>query len=78
MTTLKEILDAAQTLSSVERAQLIEALWDSMSPNDWPGPSRSWREEIKRRSEAIDQGQMTASPWSNVRDRARDRAGLDE
>ena len=78
MTTVQEILDAAQTLPSAERAQLIHALWASVSPADWPPPSDEWIAEAQKRSEAYDAGQMTASPWSEVRQRARRKAGLDD
>jgi putative addiction module component (TIGR02574 family) len=78
MTTVQEILDAAQTLPSVERAQLIHALWESVSSDDWALPSDEWIAESQRRSEAYDSGQMTASPWSEVRQRARRKAGLDD
>lgn len=78
MTTVQEILDAAQALPSGERAQLIHALWDSVSPDDWTPPNDEWITEAQRRSDAYDAGQMTASPWSEVRQRARRKAGLDE
>ncbi len=78
MTTVQEILDAAQALPSAERAQLIQALWETVSPDDWTTPSDEWIAEAQRRSEAYDTGQMTASPWSEVRQRARRKAGLDD
>ena len=78
MTTIQEILDAAQTLPSAERAQLIHALWQSVSPDDWTPPSDEWIAETQRRSEAYNAGQMTVSPWSDVRQRARRKAGLDD
>lgn len=77
MTTVQEILNAAQTLPPDERAQLIHMLWDTVSPEDWAPPDSAWIGEIQRRSEAYDAGQMTASPWSEVRQRARRKAGLD-
>jgi len=78
MTTIQEILDAAQTLPSAERAQIISALWQSVSPDDWAPPADDWIAEAQRRSEAYDAGEMKASPWSDVRKRARRKAGLDE
>ncbi len=77
MTTLTEILDAAQSLNSSERAQLIAALWDNLSPSDWVPPEASWVAEANRRSDADDSGHMAASTWDEVRDRARRNAGLD-
>lgn len=78
MTTIQEILVAAQALPSVERAQLIHALWESVSPEDWAPPSDEWLAEAQRRSDAYDAGQMTAAPCSEVRERARRKAGLDD
>tara|TARA_R110002072_G_scaffold271038_2_gene430949 strand:- start:57911 stop:58147 length:237 start_codon:yes stop_codon:yes gene_type:complete len=77
MTTLQEILDAAQALPSGDRAPIIAALWDTVAINDWLPPRDDWMSEVQRRSEAYDNGQMTASPWSEVRQRVRREAGLD-
>lgn len=77
MTTIQEILAAAQSLPSTDRALLIDALWKSVSPDDWALPSEEWIAESQCRSEAIDAGEMTAAAWSEVRQRARRKAGLD-
>lgn len=78
MTTVKEILDAAQALPSDERARLIHALWDTVSANDWSPPTDEWIAEANHRSEALDSGEMTTAPWSEVRQKARRQAGLDD
>jgi hypothetical protein len=52
MSTLDQILDAAQLLNSRERAQLIAALWDNVAPSDWVPPEPHWIAEANRRSEA--------------------------
>ena len=77
MTTRAEILAAAQTLASGERAQLIAALWDNVAPIDWVPPDATWVAEANRRSDAYDAGEMTGSPWTEARERARRKAGLD-
>ena len=77
MTTVQEILDAAQALPPAERAQLIYALWDTVSSEDWALPGDDWIAEAQRRSDALDAGQMSASPWAEVRQRVRRKAGLD-
>jgi putative addiction module component (TIGR02574 family) len=77
MTTVQEILDAAQALPSGDRALIIAALWDTVSADDWTPPGDDWMSEVQRRSDAYDNGEMTASPWSEVRQRARREAGLD-
>ena len=77
MTTLSEILTAAQSLPSADRAQLIAALWNDVGPNDWVPPDDQWIAEANRRSDAYDAGEMSGSPWSEVRERSRRKAGLD-
>jgi putative addiction module component (TIGR02574 family) len=77
MSSIDDIFSAAQSLPSGERARLIAKLWDNLSPEDWPPPDAAWIEEAGRRSDAIDAGQMSRSPWPEVRNRARRKAGLD-
>ncbi len=76
MTSLDEILNAANALSPGERAQLIASLWDTSSPNDWVIPNAGWIAEAGRRSDAYDAEEMAGSPWADVRERARRKAGL--
>jgi putative addiction module component (TIGR02574 family) len=78
MNSVQQILDAAQHLPPTERVQLIYALWDSVSSDDWAPPNGEWISESQRRSAAIDAGTMKTSPWEQVRERARKKAGLDE
>lgn len=77
MPSLTEILDAAHSLKPSDRALLIAALWDSVSPTDWVPPEPRWIAEANRRSDAYDAGNMTGSTWEEVRERARRKAGLD-
>lgn len=78
MTILSDILNAAKMLPSNERAQLIAALWDNVAPADWIPPDSQWVAEANRRSDAYDAGNMTGSAWSEVRERVRRKAGLDD
>jgi putative addiction module component (TIGR02574 family) len=77
MSTLQEILLAAQALPSAERVELIYALWDATPIEDWPPPSGEWVTESNRRSDALDAGKITAAPWAEVRARVRRQVGLD-
>ena len=77
MTNLNEILTAAQNLPAAERAQLIAALWENSSPNEWVKPSDDWIAESQRRSDQYDAGTMAGDLWEAVRERARRKAGLD-
>ena len=77
MNTVDDILAAARALPLAERAKLIPLLWDNLVPEDWPLPSEGWIQEADRRSNAIDNGEMTVKSWSEVRTEARRKAGLD-
>jgi len=77
MATFDDVLDAAQDLPAPDRVRLIDALWESMEPEEWPAPSDEWIAEAQRRSAEYDAGSMSASPWPVVRQRARRKAGLD-
>jgi len=77
MSTFDDVLDAAQSLPASDRVRLIDALWDSVPPDQWPPPSEEWIGEAQRRSAEYDAGRMSASPWPEVRQRARRKAGLD-
>ena len=77
MSTVEEILTAARALSASERARLLAALWDTTPPDDWVRPADEWTAEANRRSTAIDSGELSSSPWSEVRQQARRKANLD-
>jgi putative addiction module component (TIGR02574 family) len=77
MSTFDEVLHSAQDLPPAERIRLIDALWDTVSPDDWQRPSGEWLAEAERRSAEYDEGRMAASPWPEVQERARRKAGLD-
>lgn len=77
MTSRTDILTAAQSHPSGERAQLIAALWDTALPSDWVPPDSQWVAEANRRSDAYDAGEMSGDTWAEVRRRARRKAGLD-
>lgn len=77
MSTLQDILVAAQLLPAAEKVQLIGALWNSVTPEDWTAPSPELIAEVQRRSAEFDAGLSTSSSWNEVRERARQKAGLD-
>ena len=77
MSTFEEVLDAARTLTATERFQLVEALWEDVSPAEWPVPNEEWIAEAQRRSTEYEHGRMSAATWHEVRARARQKAGLD-
>lgn len=78
MTSIDDIISAAQSLSQPEHARLIPMLWDKLILEDWPAPSQAWIKEACRRSDSLDQGKLVIDSWVNVRERARKKAKLDE
>ena len=78
MESFNEIIDAAQSLQSSDRARLIALLWDNLASEDWCAPTEEWIAEANRRSDSIDAGQMTVDSWEAVRQRARGKAGLND
>jgi putative addiction module component (TIGR02574 family) len=77
MDTYDDVLGAAQGLPATDRIRLVHALWETVPPEEWPAPSEEWIAEAEQRSAEYDAGRMTASPWPEVRARARNKAGLD-
>lgn len=76
MNTIRDIIDAAASLPPSERAQLIPLLWDQLAPEEWAHPSSAWLDELNRRSNLIERGEMKVEDWSQVRERALKKAGL--
>lgn len=77
MSNVSEILEAAITLPARDRVQLINAIWNTIEPADWVSPSPEWIAVAQQRSQLVDAGVMTVSPWEEVKARARAQAGLD-
>ncbi len=77
MNTFDEVFGAAQDLNAADRLRLIGALWDTVSPEQWPQPSAEWMAEVQRRSAEVDAGRMTTKSWDDVRIQARKEVGLD-
>jgi putative addiction module component (TIGR02574 family) len=78
MSTFDDVFVAAEGLLPSDRVRLVHALWETIPPDEWPTPSPEWIAEAERRSAELDAGRMTASPWTEVRARARKGAGMDE
>jgi len=78
MNTFGDVFGAAQDFPPIDRIRLVQALWKTVPPEEWPTPHETWIEEAQRRSAEYDTGRTTASPWPEVRARARRKAGLDE
>ena len=62
--------DDLRALPVAERLSLIEVLWDSIDAETAALPLPQWhRDEIDRRLDALDAGDSTGAPWSEVRER---------
>ena len=77
MSAFEDVLGAARTLPTTDRLRVIDALRDAIPPEERAPPHADWIAEAQRRSAEYDAGRMSASPWSDVRARARRQAGLD-
>ena len=68
-TTAQQVLTEALELSPVDRAELIERLFQSFDPADPRSVDTAWANEIESRFEAYDKGCMDASPAADVMNR---------
>lgn len=68
-TSKDDIFRVALTLPESERAELIEALLESLDSEVEAGVEAAWRLEIERRAEELDSGAVQSIPWDVVRER---------
>jgi putative addiction module component (TIGR02574 family) len=59
-------------LSAKERLELLEQLWDSLSPEAIP-MTDAQKEELDRRLDELDREGPVGIPWNEVLDRIRNR-----
>ena len=78
MSTFNDIYDAAQGLPAPDRIRLIDALWETVAPEDWPAPSEAWLQEAQRRSAEYESGSVRTVPWEQIRADALRRVGAME
>lgn len=77
LNTAMDIVDAARQLAPAERLWLIDQIWNSLPPEQWPSLPIEEINEIQRRSAAFDAGQEAASSWEEVRSRLPGRKKSD-
>jgi putative addiction module component (TIGR02574 family) len=56
-----------------ERVEVIEVLLETLEPKSTEDPTAvltAWQNEVKRRSEELKSGGVTAIPWDQVKDDA--------
>lgn len=71
-TEFMSTIDIAK-LSPEERLELLEQLWDSLSPEAIP-MTDAQKEELDRRLDELDREGPIGIPWNEVLDRIRNRA----
>jgi hypothetical protein len=71
-----EVLQQALALAAEDRAFVAEALEESLTPGDFATPeiAAAWADEIERRAEACERGEMPAADWRAAMVRLREQA----
>ncbi len=70
-THLDQLTSELLTLPGQERAQLAEALWDSLEETDLPTAATTDLAEAKRRAKELDNGTVPGRPHDEVMARVR-------
>jgi putative addiction module component (TIGR02574 family) len=65
-TTSRNIVEAALQLTEVERAEMVQELLDSLSPDADRLIDDAWAAELDRRVAAFHRGEVDAVPWSQL------------
>ena len=63
---VKDVFSDALALPLPERAALVEVLMDSFPKEEQAAVTQAWRDEIRRRLEAYDRGEIKAIPAEDV------------
>ena len=72
----QRLLEEALALSAQERTDLAATLLDSLDESEDEGVEDAWSEEIKRRVEDVESGNVKTVPWSEARKRIPVSANL--
>ncbi len=75
MSDYDSILSAAKRLPAEDRVRLIDALWDTVPPDQNAPFSDSWLHEIRQRVAELDAGTGRTIPWSEIREAGLARLG---
>ena len=65
--TSQSIVDAALQLTEPERAEVVQELLDSLSPDAERLMDDAWAAELDRRVAAFERGEADAVPWSELK-----------
>ena len=72
-TQAEQILQSALNLQPSERAEIAATLFRSLNDQGDDVLDPDWAEEIKRRIESIDKGEVQLIPWEDVIRSMRER-----
>jgi putative addiction module component (TIGR02574 family) len=64
----RELLAELLELSPQERLDLIDELWNSLGPDDFPALTPEQEAEIDRRLDALEKDSSRAVPWEEARE----------
>ena len=65
------VLEEALKLTACERAEMAEQLIASLDEGPDPDVEQAWQEEVQRRLQQIERGEVKAIPWEEVQRRLR-------
>ena len=63
------LLQEALSLPDDERAEIEGALLESLEPAPDEVVETAWRQEVAARVAALEAGEVTTTPWEEIRDR---------
>lgn len=65
------IMEQALKLSPTERADMAEQLLASLDENLDSDVEKAWQEEVQRRLQQVERGEVKTIPWEEVQRRLR-------
>jgi len=65
------VLDEALKLTAQERAEVAEQLIASLDEGPDTGVEQAWQEEVQRRLQQVERGEVKTIPWEEVQRRLR-------
>jgi putative addiction module component (TIGR02574 family) len=65
------VLEEALKLTACERAEMAEQLIASLDEEPDSDVDQAWQEEVQRRLQQIERGEVKAIPWEEVQRRLR-------
>jgi putative addiction module component (TIGR02574 family) len=69
MRRAETLLHEALTLPDDERAEIAGALLESLEPAPESDVDTAWRQEVAARVAAAEAGEVTTTPWEEIRER---------